>query len=89
MKSAAPFSAKFIIFGGFDKMVLAATLKRNIFFFKFYFSNVNLFMSYIEPNFIEKFFRESGFSNFGHVTIFAKWKLVHVYWPPFRNGKCF
>ena len=57
-------------------------------FFKFYFSNVNLFMfSYFEPNFIEKSFWESGFSNFGHMTVFAKWKLV--FWPPFWNGKCF
>ena len=45
-------------------MVLAAILKRN-FFFKFCFSNVYLFMSYFEPNFIVKFFRESDFSNFG------------------------
>ena len=37
--------------------------------------------SYFEPNFIEKFFWESGFSNFGHMTVFAKWNLV--YWPPF------
>ena len=29
-----------------------------------------------EPNFIEKFLWESGFSNFGHVTIFAKRKFV-------------
>ena len=30
------------------------------------FSNLNVFMfSYFEPNFIEKFFWESGFSNFG------------------------
>ena len=34
-----------------------------------------------EPNFIEKFLWESGFSNFGHVTIFAKRKFV--FWPPF------
>ena len=31
--------------------------------------------SYFEPNFIEKFFWERGLSNFGHVTIFAKWKM--------------
>ena len=32
---------------------------------KFYFSNVIVFMiSYFEPNFIEKFLWESGFSNF-------------------------
>ena len=31
-------------------------------YFKFYFSNVNLFMfSYFEPNFFGKFFWESGF----------------------------
>ena len=42
-------------------------------FLKIYFKNVNVFMfSYFEPNFIEKFHWESGFSNFGHVTIFAK-----------------
>ena len=29
---------------------------------------------YFEPNFIEKFHWESGFSNFGQVTIFAKRK---------------
>ena len=34
--------------------------------------------SYFEPNFIEKFYWESGFSNFGHVTIFAKWKFVFL-----------
>ena len=34
---------------------------------KFYFSNVIVFMiSYFEPNFIEKFLWESGFSNFRH-----------------------
>ena len=27
---------------------------------------------YFEPTFIGKFHPESGFSNFGHVTIFAK-----------------
>ena len=26
--------------------------------------------SYFEPNFIEKFFWESGFSNFGHMSVF-------------------
>ena len=31
--------------------------------------------SYFEPNFIEKFFWENGF---GHMTIFAKWKLVKL-----------
>ena len=34
-----------------------------------------------EPNFIEKFLWESGFSKFGHVTVFAKRKFV--FWPPF------
>ena len=38
-------------------------------------------MFYFEPNFIEKFHWKSVFSNFGHVTIFAKRKLV--FWPPF------
>ena len=28
-----------------------------------------------EPNFVEKFLWESDFSNFGHVTIFAKQKI--------------
>ena len=43
-----------------------------IFFFKLYFKNVNVFIfSYFELDFIEKFHWESGFSNFGHVTIFA------------------
>ena len=40
------------------------------------FQNVNVFMfSYFEPNFFEKFHWERGFSNFGHVTIFAKRKF--------------
>ena len=58
---------------------LAAILKRNVFFiYFFYLNNVNLFMfTYFEPNFIEIFFLESDFSNFGHVTVFAKWKLVY------------
>ena len=34
-----------------------------------------------EPNFIEKFLWESGFSIFGHMTIFAKQKFD--FWPPF------
>ena len=29
-----------------------------------------------EPNFIEKFFWESGFSKFGHVTFFAERQFV-------------
>ena len=37
--------------------------------------------SYFEPNFIEKFLWESGFSIFGHLTIFAKQKFG--FWPPF------
>ena len=54
------------------KLVSTAIFKQNN-FFKFYFKNVNVFvLSYFEPNFIEKFNWESGFSNFGHVTIFAK-----------------
>ena len=58
------------------KIVLAAILEQ-IIFLKFYFSNENIAMfSYLEPNSIEKFFWESGFSNFGHMTIFAKWKLI-------------
>ena len=32
--------------------------------------------SYFERNFIGKFLWESGFSNFGHVTIFAKQNRV-------------
>ena len=45
-------------------------------FFKFYFKNVNVLMfSYFEPNFIEKFHWESGFSNFDHVTIFREMKI--------------
>ena len=32
--------------------------------------------SYFAPNFIEKIHCKSGFSNFGHVTIFAKWKFI-------------
>ena len=31
--------------------------------------------SYIDPNFIEKFFRESGFPNFGHVTVFREMEV--------------
>ena len=51
-----------------------------IIFFKFYFKNVNEFMfSYFEPNFLEKFHWESGFSNFDHVTILAKQKLVFFF----------
>ena len=34
--------------------------------------------SYFEPTFIEKFLWESGFSNFGHVTTFAKRKFVFL-----------
>ena len=70
------------------KIVLDTIFKWNIFFFsQTYFSHLNLFMfSNFEPNFIEKFLWESVFffSNFGHVTIFAKWKFV--FWPPFQNG---
>ena len=39
---------------------------------------------YFEPNFIEKFLWESGFSNFGRNRNDAKWKSV--IWPPFWNG---
>ena len=57
-------------------------------FFKFYFKNVNVFMfSYFEPNFNEKYHWESGFSNFGQMTIFAKWKFI--FWPPFWNETFF
>ena len=43
-------------------LVLAAILKWNIFFFKFYFKDVNVFMFFnLEPNFIEKFLWKSGF----------------------------
>ena len=46
-------------------------------FFKFYFKIVNVSMFFnFEPSFIEKFFLKSGFSNFGHVTIFAKRKFA-------------
>ena len=31
--------------------------------------------SYFEPNFIQTFHRESGFSNFGHVTFFRETKI--------------
>ena len=31
--------------------------------------------SYFEPNFIEKFFWENGFSNFGHVTVIRKMEI--------------
>ena len=37
-----------------------------------------------ESNFIEKFLWESGFSNFDHVTIFAK--RIFIFWPPSWNG---
>ena len=47
----------------------------------------SIMFSYIEPNFIEKIDRESGFSYFGHVTIFAKRKFV--FWPPFWNATFF
>ena len=36
---------------------------------------------YFEPIFIEKFLWESDFSNFGHMTIFAKPKFF--FWPAF------
>ena len=86
MKSVAPFSGKQ------HKLALLRNVTKNVwppfwngmfvclfvwFFFKYYFSNVNLLMFYFEPNFIENFFWESGFSNCGHVIIFAKWKLVY------------
>ena len=65
MKSVAPLSdnyRKLAYFWDMTKMVLAAILKGIFFFFKFYYSNVNLLMSsYVEPNFIEKFFREKAF----------------------------
>ena len=31
---------------------------------------------YFQPNFVEKLLWENGFSNFGHVTIFAKQKFI-------------
>ena len=37
--------------------------------------------SNFEAKFIEKFFWDSGFSNFGQVTFFTKRKFVN--WPPF------
>ena len=37
--------------------------------------------SYFEPNFLEKFLRESGFSDFGQNRNDAKQKSV--IWPPF------
>ena len=62
-------------------MVLATNLKRRC-FLKSYSSNVNVFMfSYFEPNFIEKFLWESGFSNFGQNRNDVKQKSV--IWPPF------
>ena len=49
---------------------------------KSYFKTVHVFMFFnFQPNFIEKFLRENVFSNFGHVTFFAKQKFV--FWPPF------
>ena len=42
--------------------------------------------SYFKPNFIEKIFLETAFSNFGHLTFLAKWKLV--YWLSFWHSKC-
>ena len=53
----------------YQKIVLDAILKR-IFFFKCYFSKSKVFMFYyFVPNFIEKFFWESGFSNFGQIKM--------------------
>ena len=43
--------------------------------------------SYFEPNFLEKFFWESGFSNFGQNRIDTKQKSVIL--PPFWNGTTF
>ena len=68
--------------------VLFLTASFFFFYYKFYFKNVNIFMfSWFEPNFIEKFYWKSGFSNFGHVTIFAKRKFF--FWPPFGNDTFF
>ena len=43
--------------------------------------------SYFEPNFLEKFLWERGFSNFGQNRNDAKQKSV--IWPPFWNGTTF
>ena len=63
-------------------------LNRTIFFFKFYFKNVNLYMFFnFELNSIERFLWESGFSKFSHMAFFAKRKLV--FWPPCWNETFF
>ena len=68
------------------KNILAAILKWFFFFLsKFYFNNINVFMFYFDQNLIEKCHWESGYSNFGHMTWFAKWKSI--LWSPFWNAK--
>ena len=53
-------------------------------FSKSYFSSVIVFTIYnYEPNFKEKFLRESGFPIFGQKFYVARSKLV--FWPPFCN----
>ena len=82
------------------KLVLAAIFKQNIFFFKFYFKNVKVFVfSYFESKFTEKFLRKSVFFffNFAHVTIFAKTKIrflaailkQNIFWTFFWPSPCF
>ena len=59
-----------------------------IFFFKFCIKNVNVFLFFkFQSNLIAKFLWKSGFSNFGHVTIFTKRKFI--FWPPFWNETLF
>ena len=68
-------SALLALFCNMTKLGLATISKQNN-LFQILFQNVNVFMFYFESNFIEKFLWESDFSNFGHVTKWAKRKFV-------------
>ena len=75
-------------------MLFGRHFEMESFFFKYYFTNVNLFMfSYFEPNFIEIvhlekcFFFFFFFSDFGQNRNDANIKLV--IWPPFCSGTTF
>ena len=58
------------------KIFLAAIFKENN-CFQILFQKYKSFMfSYFEPDFIEKFFWESGFSNLGHMTVFVRQNFV-------------
>ena len=68
------FHDKLVLLHNVTKIVLVARFKQNhFFFFLISFQKCNIFtFSYFELNFIEKSIWESGFSNFGHRTVFTK-----------------